>query len=63
MTTIEAVHKDVEVLKRAVAEIKAYIEDCFLTAEEEANLENAREEFERRETISLEDLEQELDES
>lgn len=63
MTTLEAIHKDIGILKKVVGEIKEYLEDCFLTAEEEANLEKAREELENNETTALEDLEQELNES
>ena len=55
--SLETVHKDLEVLKKLVSEMKENIEDCFLTAEEEESVEKARKEFERGETISLEDLE------
>jgi|TARA_Y100000034_G_scaffold57933_1_gene70700 uncharacterized coiled-coil DUF342 family protein len=55
--SLETVHEDLKVLKNLVSEMKEHMEDCFLTAEEEEAVEKAREEFEKGETISLEDLE------
>lgn len=54
---LETVHKDLEVLKIAVFEMKEQMRNCFLTAEEEKNLEEGFEELEKGEAISLEDLE------
>ncbi len=55
--TLDTVHKDLEDLKVAVTAMQEIISDSFLTAEEEENLETAREEFEKGETVSLETLE------
>jgi len=55
--SLETVHRDLETLKNRVSEMKEYMEDCFLTEEEEEAVEKAREEFENGKTISLEDLE------
>ena len=55
--SLETVHRDLEVLKNMVSEMKENMEDCFLTAEEEKNLEKGFEELEKGEAISLEDLE------
>lgn len=57
---LETLNKNVLKLMKDVAEIKEQFEDCFLTAEEEENLEKALDELEKGETISLEDLEKEL---
>jgi DNA-binding FrmR family transcriptional regulator len=56
----EVLNKNVLNLMKDVAIIKEHLEDCFLTAEEEANLDKALEELERGETTSLEDLKKEL---
>ena len=61
--TLEKVNENVEMLKKVVFQIQEYIEDSFLTHEEEANLMEARKELENGETISLEDLEKELNEN
>lgn len=58
--TLKTMQKDMESLKKVVKEMKEYLEDCFLTAEEEENLERARKELEEGNTISLEELELEL---
>ena len=55
--SIKTIHKELEMVKKIVVEMKEYIEDCFLTPEEEKTVDKAREEFERGETISLEYLE------
>jgi len=57
---LEDLNKNVLNLMRDVTIIKEYFEDCFLTAEEEANLDKALEELERGETTPLEDLDKEL---
>ena len=55
--TLETMHKDLESLKKAVASIQESIADCFLTAEEEENLEKGLKKLENGETIPLQDLE------
>jgi len=57
--TLETVHKDLESLKRIVIALQETIADCFLTAEEEENLEKGLRELEEDKTSSLEDLETE----
>ena len=59
-TSFEVLNKNVLNLMKDVAIIKEHLEDCFLTAKEEANLEKSLGELEKGETISLEDLEKEL---
>lgn len=58
--TLETMHKDVESLKKSLEEMKIYLEDCFLTVEEETNFERARDELEKGETTSLKDFELEI---
>jgi len=55
--SIKTVHKDLEVLKKTVMSIQETLSDCFLTAEEEENLEQGLKELENGETISFEELE------
>lgn len=55
--SIKTVHKDLEFLKKAVISMQETISDCFLTAEEEANLDKGLKELDEGKTISLEDLE------
>ena len=54
--TIETVHQDLEVLKKAVFKIQEHMEDCFLTAEEEARLDQSLKERTEGKTFSLEDI-------
>jgi len=58
--SLEKVYKELEFLRKVVVEMKEYLEDCFLTAEEEIELEKAREELKAGKTISLEELKAEL---
>lgn len=58
--TLEQINENVEILKRAVFSIQEHLEDSFLTAEEEANLEAGLKELREGKTISLEDLKKEL---
>jgi uncharacterized coiled-coil DUF342 family protein len=55
--SLKGVHEELEVLKKSVESMKERMEDCFLTVEEEEAVEKAREEFEKGETVSLEDFE------
>ena len=59
--TLKDVHNDLETLKKLVINMREYLSDCFLTAEEENNLEKARDELQKDETISLEELKLELE--
>lgn len=59
--TLKDVHNDLETLKKIVINMREYLSDCFLTAEEENNLEKARDELQKDETISLEELRLELE--
>lgn len=60
-TDIKKISDDLEVLKKAVFRMQDYLEDCFLTPDEEKKLDKSIEEFEKGETTSLEDMEKELD--
>lgn len=55
--SLKTVHEDLRAVKTLVIEMKEYMEDCFLTPEEEDAVEKARKEFEMGETISIEELE------
>ncbi len=56
-TTLESVQKEIESLKKLVIAMQETISDCFLTAEEEENLERGLKELEKGEAVSLQDLE------
>ena len=58
--SIKTVHKDLGVLTKIVMSMQETLNDCFLTAQEEKNLEQGLKELERGETISLENLESEI---
>jgi len=57
---MEDIRKDLEILKNAVFSMQEYLEDCFLTPNEEEELDKSLEEFEKGETTSLEDMKKEL---
>lgn len=61
--TLERIHEDIEFLKKEVQGIKEHMvdPDTILTEGDRKEIEKAKEEFERGETISLEDLEKELE--
>ena len=58
--TDNKVYKEILLLKKIVLAMKEDMEDRFLTAEEEMELEKAREEFKRGECVSLDNLRKEL---
>ena len=58
--TISVVNEKIEVLTKLVEGMKEFIEDSFLTAEEEISLEKNLEEFRKGDVCSLEDVKQEL---
>jgi hypothetical protein len=58
--SIDVVNKNVLDLIAIVQKMKEDFEDRFLTAEEELELEKAREELKQGKCISLEDLKKEL---
>jgi hypothetical protein len=55
--TLNNLSKDIEFLKKAVISIQEHLEDCFLTFEEETNLEKGLKELEEGKSFSLEDIE------
>lgn len=53
---LETINENLLRLMKVVQEMKEELEDRFLTAEEEIELEKSREEYQKSETISLEEL-------
>ena len=59
-TADNEMYKEILLLKKLVLEIKEDLEDRFLTAEEEMELEKAREEYQKGKCISFDDLKKNL---
>ena len=61
--TLSTIHKDLELIKNKVINIEENMinRDAILTKDEEILLKKAREEHKQGKTISLEQLEKELD--
>ena len=61
--TLNNIHKDIELIKNKIINIEKNMinRDAILTKDEELLLKKAREEFKQGKTISLEQLEKELD--
>ena len=59
--TLESVNENVESLKKMMTFMQEYLEDSFLTAEEEILVEDAVENYKNNKTKSLEDIKRKLD--
>mgnify|MGYP003978864993 CR=1 FL=1 len=56
-TSIKKIGQDVELIKKLVLDIKEQMEDCFLTVDEETNLDTGLLERKKGIAFSLEDIE------
>ena len=63
IATLEAIHNDLKFLKSEISEIKENMVnvDSIISKDEELLLKKAREEYHKGETISLEELKNELE--
>lgn len=61
--TLESVHKELELLKKVVEDIRKNMadSDCILTAEENKELDESIERYNKGETKSLEEIEKTLE--
>ncbi len=57
---MKEIYNEIVILKNMIASMKEEIEDRFLTAEEEKDIEDSLREFDDEKTISLEKLKEEL---
>lgn len=58
---IKKMYKEILLLKKIVIAMQEDLEDRFLSADEELEIEKARKEYEEGNIISFEDLKKELD--